>query len=99
VRHQLTVLRLRALECYAAASVGLGGAELQGAIRAGSQLVRLAPLRESGYRYLMEALAAQDDVAEALQVYTQLSGCWRDQLGVFPSPATRHLYERLLAAT
>ena len=38
VRHQLTVLRLRALECYAAAGVGLGGAELQGAIRAGTQL-------------------------------------------------------------
>jgi SARP family transcriptional regulator, regulator of embCAB operon len=47
-RHELTLLRLRALECYAATGLGLGGAELAGAIRAGQQLIRLAPLRESG---------------------------------------------------
>jgi DNA-binding SARP family transcriptional activator len=99
VRHQLTELRLRALECYAAAGLGLGGTELAGAIRASRQLIRLAPLRESGYRYLMQALAGQDNVAEALSVYGQLSECLRDQLGVSPSPATRQLYQRLLAAT
>ena len=63
------------------------------------QLIRLAPLRESGYRYLMQALAAQGNLAEALEAYGQLSGCLRDQLGVSPSPASRELYERLLAAT
>jgi DNA-binding SARP family transcriptional activator len=68
-------------------------------IRAGRQLTRVAPLRESGYRYLMQALAAQGNLAEALGVYGQLSECLRDQLGVSPSPATRELYERLLAAT
>jgi len=47
----------------------------------------------------MRALAAQDNVAEALDVYGQLSDCLRDQLGVSPSPATRHLYQGLLAAT
>jgi DNA-binding SARP family transcriptional activator len=99
IRHQLTVLRLRALECYAAAGLGIGGTELAAAVRAGQQLVRLAPLRESGYRHLMQALAAQDNLAEALNVYGQLSECLRDQLGVSPSPATRELYERLLAAT
>ena len=99
VRHQLTELRVRALECYAAATLGLGGTELVAAVRAGRQLTRLAPLRESGYRYLMRALAAQDNLAEALAVYGQLSECLRDQLGVSPSPATRELYERLLAAT
>ena len=99
IRHLLTVLRLRALECYAATEIGLAGAELAGAVRAGQQLIRLAPLRESGYRYLMEALAAQDNLAEALHVYSQLSDYLRDQLGVSPSPATRQLYERLLAAT
>ena len=30
------------------------------------------PLRESGYRFLMEALAAEGNVAEALHVYSQL---------------------------
>jgi len=99
IRHQLTELRLRAPECYAAAGLGLGGTELASAVRAGRQLTRLAPLRESGYRYLMQALAAQDNLAEALGVYGQLSECLRDQLGVSPSPATRQLHQRLLAAT
>ena len=97
VRHQLTETRVRALECYAATELGIGGTELEGAVRAGRQLIRLAPLRESGYRYLMQALAAQDNVAEALHVYGRLCDCLRDQLGVSPSPATRQLYERLLA--
>jgi SARP family transcriptional regulator, regulator of embCAB operon len=99
IRHQLTELRLRALECYAAAGLGIGGTELAGAVRAGRQLTRLAPLRESGYRHLIQALAAQDNFAEALTVYSELSDRLRDQLGVSPSPATRELYERLLAAT
>jgi DNA-binding SARP family transcriptional activator len=98
-RRQLMEIRLRALECYTAAGVGIGGTELAAAIRAGRQLTRLAPLRESGYRYLMRALAAQGNLAEALDVYGQLSDCLRDQLGVSPSPATRELYESLLATT
>ena len=98
-RHELAEVRLRALECYAAAALGLGGTELAAAVRAGRQLTRLAPLRESGYRYLMRALAAQDNLAEALGAYAQLSECLREQLGVSPGPATRELYERLLAAT
>jgi SARP family transcriptional regulator, regulator of embCAB operon len=99
IRRQLTDVRLRALECYAAAGLGIGGTELTAAVRAGRQLTRLAPLRESGYRYLMRALAAQGNLAEALTVYGQLGECLRDQLGISPSPATRELYERLLAAT
>ncbi len=99
IRHQLDVLHIRALECYAAASLGIAGPELAGAVRAGRQLIRLSPLRESGYRYLMQALAAQDNLAEALHVYGQLCACLRDQLGVSPSPATRDLYERFLTAT
>jgi DNA-binding SARP family transcriptional activator len=99
IRHQLSGIRLRALECYAAAELGIAGPELAGAVRAARQLISLAPLRESGYRYLMEALAAQDNLAEALHVYSQLCSCLRDQMGVSPSPATRELYERLLAAT
>jgi len=99
IRHQLTETRLRALECYAAAALGLGGTELASAVRAGRQLIRLAPLRESGYRYLMQALAAQGNLAEALGIYGQLCECLRDQLGVSPSPASRELYQRLLAET
>jgi DNA-binding SARP family transcriptional activator len=98
-RRDLDLLHVRALEAYAAATLGIGGTELAGAVRAGGQLIRLAPLRESGYRYLMEALAAQGNLAEAIRVYTRLSDCLRDELGVSPSPASRELYERLLAAT
>lgn len=99
IRNQLDMLRLRALECYAAAGLGIAGTELAGAERAGRQLIRLAPLRESGYRYLMHALTAQGNLAEALQVYRQLCDTLRDQLGVSPSPASRNLYQRLLSAT
>lgn len=99
IRHQINELRLRALECYAAAALGIGGTELSAAVRAGGQLIRQAPLRESGYRYLMQALADMGNIAEALAVYGRLSERLRDQLGVSPSPASRDLYERLLAAT
>ena len=99
VRDQLTEIHVRALECYAATELGIGGTELAGAVRAGRQLVQLAPLRESGYRHLMRSLAEQNNVAEALDVYTRLCERLREQLGVSPSPATRELYERLLAAT
>jgi len=99
IRHQLTLLHVRALECYAASGLGIGGVELAGAIRAGRQLTRIAPLRESGYRFLMEALARQDNLAEALAVYSQLCDCLRDQLGVSPSPASRELHRQLVAAT
>jgi len=99
IRDQLSVLRLPALECYAATELGIAGTELDGAVRASRQLVRLAPLRESGHRYLMEALAAQGNLAEALHVYSQLCDTLRDQLGVAPGPATRELHQQLLAAT
>jgi DNA-binding SARP family transcriptional activator len=99
VRHRLAELRLQALESYATAELGLGGAELAGAVRAGRQLVRLAPLRESGYRHLMQALAAQDNLAEALVVYHDLCDCLRDELGATPGPATRELHQSLLEDT
>ncbi len=95
-RHQLRELEVRALECYAATELGLGGTELPGAVRAGRKLIQLAPLRESGYRHLMEALAAQGNPAEALHVYEQLSNCLREQVGVVPGASTRAVYERIL---
>ena len=39
VRRTLAELRLRALECYAATALGLGGTETAAAVRAGRQLV------------------------------------------------------------
>jgi DNA-binding SARP family transcriptional activator len=97
LRHRLTELRIRALECYTLAELGIGGAELAGAVRSARQLTRLAPLRESGYRHLMNALAAEGNIAEALRVYSQLCTRLRDELGVVPSAATRSLHDELLA--
>ena len=47
----------------------------------------------------MQALAAEGNLAEALQVYSELGDYLREQLGVSPSPATRHIYERILDST
>jgi len=95
-RRQLADTRLRALEAHAAAAFGTGGTELPGAIRVGRQLVHLAPLRESGYQALMQALACQGNIAEALSVYASLRGVLRDELGVSPSPKIQALYDDLL---
>jgi SARP family transcriptional regulator, regulator of embCAB operon len=65
-------------------------------VRAGRQLVRLVPLRESGYQVLMQALACQGNVAEALSVYTALREVLREELGVFPSARSQAVYDELL---
>lgn len=46
------------------------------------ELVRLAPLRESGHQILMQALARTGNVAESLRVYTSLCDVLRDELGI-----------------
>jgi DNA-binding SARP family transcriptional activator len=81
-RSRLAQVRRRALEAYAAAALGTGGTELPAAVRAGRQLVRLDPLRETGYQILMQSLAAQGNPAEALRVYADLCAVLRDELGV-----------------
>jgi SARP family transcriptional regulator, regulator of embCAB operon len=90
-------VRLRALECAGTAGLRMGGAELATAERAGRALVEAAPFRESGYRLLMEALAARDNVAEALRVYDGLRVLLREELGVAPGQAAQDLHRRLLA--
>jgi DNA-binding SARP family transcriptional activator len=88
--------RLDALEAVAECGLGIGGPELGGAERAGQALIEAAPLRETGYRYLMEYFAARDDAASALQVYDQLRVQLRDELGIAPSRAAQELHLHLL---
>lgn len=95
-RRELEEVELRALECIAESSLGLGGAELDSARRCGRSLVRAAPLRESGVRLLMRALAADGNVAEALAVYDDLRVRLRDELGAAPAPATQAVHRGLL---
>ena len=85
-----------ALEAYAAACLGLGGTELAGAERAARRLLEHNPLRETGYRLLMQALAARGNVAEALHVYERARTVLRDELGVPPGPAIHEIHVALL---
>jgi DNA-binding SARP family transcriptional activator len=59
-------------------------------------LVRLAPYCESGYRFLMRALRAEGNDAEALGVYETLRVRLREDLGVALSRQTQELYRTLL---
>jgi len=97
-RRTLDGVLVRSLECYAQACLRLGGTELAAAARAARQLVRAAPLRESGYALLMEALEAQGNTAEALVVYETLRTRLRDELGAAPSEPLQSLHRRLLGS-
>jgi DNA-binding SARP family transcriptional activator len=97
-RRELEEIELRALEAYGIAALGINGTELAAASRAGRELIRRAPLRETGYRLLMSALAGEGNSAEALRVYDTLCATLREQVGVSPSEATRTLHADLLRA-
>lgn len=97
-RARLADVHLRALETYATCCTEIGGTELVAGVRAGRELVRLAPLRERGHQLLMRALASQGNVAEALRVYTNLCATLRDELGVSPCAASRAIHDQLLTA-
>lgn len=97
-RRSLDGVRVRGLECYAAACLGIGGAELPGAERAARELVQAAPLRESGYVLLMRALEARGNVAEALLAYETARERLRDELGTSPADELQSIHRRLLRA-
>jgi DNA-binding SARP family transcriptional activator/ATP/maltotriose-dependent transcriptional regulator MalT len=96
-RLELEELELEALEWVARAGLALGGTELGSAERAARELVARSPFRETGYRFLMEALAAGGNVAEALRVYDRLRRLLRDELGVPPAAEVQAVHRRLLA--
>jgi DNA-binding SARP family transcriptional activator len=94
-RRELLDVRIRALECSARCHIARG---LPGrAIRDAEMAIELAPVREPGWRLLMDAHAAADDVASALQAYARCRAALTEALGVGPSPATRLRHETLLA--
>ena len=96
---RLEDVRLRGLECYAKARLGLGGPTLPQAADCARQLIELAPFRETGHLILMEALERSGNVAEALRAYDRLRVMLRDELGIAPSPAVQSVYRRLLGET
>jgi len=95
-RRRLADVLVRALEVTAAASLAIGGSELDTAERSARRLVEAAPFRDSGYRLLMEVLAARGNAGEALRVYEELRTRLREELGTFPSRQTQELHRALL---
>ncbi|MFO7590494.1 MAG: BTAD domain-containing putative transcriptional regulator [Acidimicrobiia bacterium] len=93
-RRDLADVRERALAALADANLRAGDASA--AADAAEQLITLAPLRESGYRRLMEAHAAAGNRAEALGVYERCRQLLADELGAYPSPETEAIYRGLL---
>lgn len=96
LRRELQDIQVRALECTARRSLGIGGGEVALAERSARRLIELSPYRESGYEALMEAFERQGNIAEALRVYERLRGLLRDELGAAPSPTVQRVHERLL---
>jgi DNA-binding SARP family transcriptional activator len=95
-RRRLEEVRVRGLECFAAAGLGLGGPALAQAEERARMLTELAPYRETAHGILMEALAARGNVAEALRAYERLRSLLREELGIAPSPVLQALHRRLL---
>jgi DNA-binding SARP family transcriptional activator/tetratricopeptide (TPR) repeat protein len=95
-RRDLAELRLQALEVIGRAGLELGGTQLGSVERAGRALIELEPFRESGYVLLMEALAAQGNIAEGVRVFERLRRLLRDDLGTAPSREAITVHERLL---
>jgi DNA-binding SARP family transcriptional activator len=92
----LEEVRLRGLECFAAAGLGLGGPALAQAEERARMLTALAPYRETGHRILMEALEQRGNAAEALRAYERLRILLREELGIAPSPTLQAVHRRLL---
>ena len=96
LRRELEDIQVRALECTARRSLGIGGPEIAVAERTARRLIDLSPYRESGYAVLMEAFERQGNTAEALRVYESLRALLRDELGAAPSPTVQRVHERLI---
>jgi SARP family transcriptional regulator, regulator of embCAB operon len=95
-RAALDEIQVHALEALAACAVRLGGPELDTAVRASRRLVATAPFRETAYAWLMRALAAQGNTAEALLTYEGLRVTLRRELGTNPSHELQSLHASLL---
>ena len=96
-RREVEELLLEALESFARAALTVRSPDLGVAERASRELIARSPYRETGYRFLMEALASGGNVAEALRVYDDLRVLLRDELGAAPAAEVHALHARLLA--
>jgi DNA-binding SARP family transcriptional activator len=85
----------RALELIAEADLSRGRSE--DAAAEARQLVELDPVRESGYRTLMRALAARGDRAEAARAMERCRATLRRIAAVAPSAETERVYHDVMS--
>jgi DNA-binding SARP family transcriptional activator len=96
-RRELADVRLEALEAIGRAGLVLGGSQLASVERAARALIDAEPYRESGYVLLIQALEAQGNLAQAMQVFDRLRTLLRNEMGTAPSPEAIAAYQRLLS--
>lgn len=84
------------LEVAGRAAFALGPAHFGEAERLARRLVEREPYRESGHGLLMEILADQGNIVEALRVFDGLRVRLLDELGVTPAANLTALHEQLL---
>lgn len=89
-RRALADIEVQAIELSAAAELRAGNP--MAAHRLGRELVGLEPLRESGYRLLMRALAAAGNRAQAIRIMEECRDVLREQVGAAPSAETERVY-------
>lgn len=90
----LQSLQTRALHVLGESRLERG--QLERALAAASEAIRVAPFNDAGHRQLMRAHAAAGNWAEALRDYERYRVLLAEELGVDPSPDTQSLYLKLL---
>jgi DNA-binding SARP family transcriptional activator/tetratricopeptide (TPR) repeat protein len=71
--------------------------DLAEAAQAARRRIHLQPLEEAGYRALMQLQADMGDRAGAVTSYHHCASVLERELGIIPDPATRLVFQRLLA--
>ncbi|MBD2465841.1 NACHT domain-containing protein [Oscillatoria sp. FACHB-1407] len=93
-REQLRQRFIQALESLTHIAEQLN--DSRGVIRTAQRLLNIEPSHETSYAALMRSYRLVGDRAAALRIYHQCMTVLREELGIDPSPMTRHLYEQLL---
>lgn len=94
-RRLLRDIELRALEATVEAELARGNPD--SAEREGRELIRLDPLRESGYRMLMRALAAGGNTAQIPLVMAQCREALAEYAAMTPGAETERVFEQMTA--
>ena len=92
-RQTLREIRLRACERTVEAELARGRADI--AATEARQLLALDPLHEASYRWLMRAVAAGGNRAEATAVYALCRRTLGERAGMTPSTETERVYREI----